>query len=51
MPGTMTRGSWTVSKSRPWRSTEAVHIGEARSLVDALQLRAAAEGGPSFVAR
>ena len=33
VPDAMTGGSWTVTRSTPWCWTDAVHIGEARSLV------------------
>ena len=42
---TMTGCSWTVTRSRPWRWTGAARVGEAQSLVEALRLRAAVEGG------
>ena len=45
VPENMTSGSWTVTRSRPWWWTESVHIGEARSMVEALRLWAAVEGG------
>ena len=39
VPANVTSCSWTVTRSRPWRWTWSVHIGEARSLVEAQRLR------------
>ena len=45
VPDTMTGSSWPVTRSKPWHWTQAVRIGEAGSPVEAVRLRAAAEGG------
>ena len=48
LPEEVIHGSCSVTRSRPWRWTEEVHIGEARFLVEALRLLAAAEAGQSL---
>ena len=40
VPENKTSGSWTVTRSRPWRWTESVDIGKPRSLVEAPRPRA-----------